>query len=256
MTHENLLLCRNIIPCSRHRRAPIVNCSVPIFTQNPQTYLLLGHILSVAGYTPSLMKLDSLTCSKNAAIPFAVLFDTAEDTEPILELCAKIKHNPATKNIILIALLPPCNTRDFLRFLQAGIDECFANPFAPERILSFLQNRYPLSIDRTYPHPLQRNEIHVGNLDILADKRILRYGEAEIQLTPIEFRILQGLIDAPGHVLNREQIIKVGWPPHHYVQRRTVDVHVGNLRRHLRKLTGKNLIRTVHTTGYAFEYSH
>lgn len=230
-----------------------MNRSVSICTQNPQTYLILSHILSVAGYSPNLMDMAASLDSAREALPFAILFDTTEDIEPILELCASFKHDTKTKNIVLIALLPPSNTRNFLRFLQIGIDECITHPFVPERILAFLHDRQSVITSHTSQTRVRRSGTLIENLEILPEKRVLRHGEAEIQLTPTEFRILEGLIDAPGHVLNREQIIKVGWPSNHYVQTRTVDVHVGKLRRQLLNLTGKNLIRTVRSAGYALE---
>ncbi|KAB2686615.1 transcriptional regulator [Ochrobactrum sp. POC9] len=233
---------------------PAVNINVSICTQDPQTYLILGHILSVAGYNPNLLQLPFSTDFSLETIPYAILFDTSENTDPIIELCASIKRNSMTESIILVALVHPCNELTFLDFLKSGFDECFPHPFTPERVLSFLQDRRPVSTNTTSSTlPPRKNTF--GKLDMSPEERTLRHGEVEVQLPPIEFRILQGFVDAPGQVMKREQIIKMGWPPHHYVQPRTVDVHVGNLRRRLRKLTGKNMIRTVHTTGYAFDYS-
>ncbi|WP_247880392.1 winged helix-turn-helix domain-containing protein [Ochrobactrum sp. Q0168] len=232
-----------------------VNLNVKICTQNPQNYLILSHILSVAGYKPSLMSLQAPSNLATEAIPYAILFDTSENTEPILEFCAAIKQNSATRDIILVALAQSCNSLNFLDFLQAGFDEFFPHPFVPERVLSFLHDRQTSSLERKTLASDRHCIGHVGELNILSGERILRHGEMEIRLTPTEFRILRGFIAAPGQVMKREQLIKIGWPPHHYVQPRTVDVHVGNLRRQLWKLTGKNLIRTVHTTGYAFELS-
>ncbi len=250
-----IITVKNLSQHLSHRRKLIVNLSVPICTENPQNYLILSHILSVGGYMPSLMDLQASSNFATEAIPYAILFDTSENTEPICDVCATIKQNPATRGIILVALTKPCNSMNFLDFLHAGFDEIFPHPFVPERILSFLHDRESMPLERKTLTSDRRERVHIGDLSILPDERILRLGSLEIRLTPTEFRILRGFIAAPGQVMKREQLIKIGWPAHHYVQLRTVDVHVGNLRRQLWKLTGKNLIRTVHTTGYAFEFS-
>lgn len=230
-----------------------MSLTVSICTDDPQTFLILNHIVSVAGYKPQFMELDDTPCSDTAELPYAILFDTNENTEPILALSTSLKRNSFTKNIILVALTKPCNTPNFLSFLQAGIDECFPHPFTPEHILSFLKDRRPIrknihQSDVTFP-----TNVEFGNLDIVAKERVLRQGSSKVHLTPIQFRLLQGFASTPGEVISREHLIKIGWPDSQHVQPRTVDVHVGNLRRQLRKLTGKNLIRAVHTTGYAFD---
>ncbi len=98
-----------------------MNLNVPICTENPQSYLILSHILSVGGYVPSLMDLQASSNFATEAIPYAILFDTSENTEPIFDVCATIKQNPATRDIILVALTKPCNSTNFLDFYRLDL---------------------------------------------------------------------------------------------------------------------------------------
>ncbi|MFJ6322212.1 MULTISPECIES: winged helix-turn-helix domain-containing protein [unclassified Rhizobium] len=62
------------------------------------------------------------------------------------------------------------------------------------------------------------------------------------------------MLQAPGRVFTRPELIEAAWPPNYYVQPRTVDVHIGSLRRMLEQMTGRNIIRTIRSTGYAAEF--
>ncbi len=222
---------------------------VSIYTQEPQIYLLFSHILSVAGYKPEIISTFDFNENSDSPLPHAVLLDTRGDVQPLLEVCRSIKQNPATRKIILIAIIHANNEQSYLQFLHAGADECLVRPVPPERILSFLQRL----VGRRADGRVRLDQIRIGDIEILSEKRAVRRGEMEVQLTPIEFRILSGFMQAPGHVLDREELIKVGWPTRQFVQSRNVDVHVGHLRRHLQNLTGRNVIRTIRASGYALE---
>ena len=177
--------------------------TVSICTKDPQTFLILNHIVSVAGYQPKFMELDDTLYSDDDDLPYAILFDTNENTEPVLEVCSALKRNAFTKDIILVALTKPCNSPNFLSFLQAGMDECFPHPFAPEHILSFLQDRRPVQTNPRRTNEMFSTGIGLSDLDIMAKERILRKGASEIHLTPIQFRLMQCFLSTPGTVFSR-----------------------------------------------------
>ncbi|MCG8593416.1 MAG: winged helix-turn-helix domain-containing protein, partial [Kiloniellales bacterium] len=73
----------------------------------------------------------------------------------------------------------------------------------------------------------------------------------EIHLGPIEYKLLQHLLQAPEQVFSREDLISAAWPDNVYVRLRTVDIHVGRLRKALKSVDKRDLIRTVRSAGYA-----
>jgi two-component system phosphate regulon response regulator PhoB len=75
----------------------------------------------------------------------------------------------------------------------------------------------------------------------------------DVQLSPIEFRLLQHFLQKPGYVFSREALIEAAWPQGTFVEPRTVDVHVGRLRRAMRGVLSRDIIRTVRAIGYALD---
>jgi two-component system, OmpR family, phosphate regulon response regulator PhoB len=86
----------------------------------------------------------------------------------------------------------------------------------------------------------------------LASHRVFREGRA-VSLRPVEFRLLRILIEHPGRVFSREQLLDAVWTQDAEIEPRTVDVHVRRLRKALNAGGGRELIRTVRAAGYAFE---
>jgi two-component system, OmpR family, phosphate regulon response regulator PhoB len=96
---------------------------------------------------------------------------------------------------------------------------------------------------------------HLSFQDVLVDLETYRVyrNQRKVRLGPIEFRLLCHLINCAPRVVSRDELIAVGWPKHVFVHMRTVDVHVGWLRRALNKGNEPNLIRTVRSAGYALD---
>ena len=81
----------------------------------------------------------------------------------------------------------------------------------------------------------------------------MRRADREIHLGPTEFRLLDYLMQHPGRVFSREQLLDAVWGSDVYVEARTVDVHVGRLRKALNNKEERDPIRTVRSAGYAFD---
>jgi two-component system phosphate regulon response regulator PhoB len=90
-------------------------------------------------------------------------------------------------------------------------------------------------------------------LDV-SSRRVLVRG-TPVNLSPIEFRLLSALVGDAGRVLSRAELIAAAWPQPVFVEPRTVDVHIGRLRRALKRVLGRDVIRTVPKEGYAFDIS-
>ncbi|KQU93136.1 response regulator [Ensifer sp. Root31] len=228
-----------------------------ICPRNVDIYLLLTHILNVDGFRTVLASEEEVVEKAAAMKPEVIILDTGTDAASTLRTCATIRSNEVTAAIPTIALVAAGDERHYLDLLKAGVDENFVRPVLPIRLLNYLHSLSKLAARPTATEPPLTNTLAdtlaFGGLTIHVGRRLVIYEGRELQLGPIEFKLLSRLLEAPGNVFTRQQLIEVAWPPNLYVQSRTVDVHIGHLRRSLRRLTGSNLIRTVRASGYAVE---
>lgn len=225
------------------------------WSQNPDLYLLYSHILATEGFRSALADEGDLVEQAARGPALAVLLDTEADVERALRICGRIKTEPETARIPVLALVPGGNAGHCLALLKAGVDENFIRPTSPARILAYLQSLVAGVPQSTAAARGEAGTFNVWELTLDPGRRLVRHGAEERQLSPIEFRLLCRLLQAPGRVHSRGELIAAVWPASHYVQPRTVDVHVGRLRRMLRQMTGRDIIRTVRSTGYAVEFA-
>lgn len=224
-----------------------------ICPRNVDIYLLLTHILNVDGFRTVLASEEEVGDKAAAMEPEAIILDTGTDVASTLKTCVTLRSNEATAAIPTIALVAAGDERHYLDLLKAGVDENFVRPVLPIRLLNYLHSLSKLTARPAPIEPPLRDTLAFGGLTIHVGRRLVIYEGRELQLGPIEFKLLSRLLEAPGNVFSRQQLIEFAWPPNLYVQSRTVDVHIGHLRRSLRRLTGGNLIRTVRASGYAVE---
>lgn len=227
---------------------------VLFWSQNPDLYLLFSHILAAEGFRSALLGEEDVGELANSDVVTAVVLDTESDIEHALRICGLLKGNPATAHIPLLALMPGGDEKHYLDLLKAGVNEGFVRPISPARILTALHSLIPGQSQITGSIRRERDTFRIWELTLETSRRLVRHGAAETQLGPIEFKLLRRLLEAPGRVFSRSELIEAAWPANHYVQSRTVDVHVGHLRRTLEKMTGRKIIRTVRSNGYAIEF--
>jgi two-component system phosphate regulon response regulator PhoB len=224
------------------------------WSHNPDLYLLFSHILAADGFKSALVNDAELEEQAARAAVLAVLIDAEDNIERALLLCNQIRSNRATAHIPLLALLPGGNDQHYLDLLRAGVTEGFVRPISPARIVTYLQSLASGSPGGFAVMRASGDLFNVWELTLEISRRLVRHGAEELHLGPIEFKLLCRLLEAPGRVFSRSELIEAAWPPNYYVQPRTVDVHVGRLRRSLAQMTGRNLIRTIRSTGYAVEF--
>jgi two-component system, OmpR family, phosphate regulon response regulator PhoB len=163
-----------------------------------------------------------------------------------IEVCRRIRQRAVTRNLPIIMLTARSEESDRIRGLDTGADDYVVKPFSMTELCARLR-----AVLRRIRPGLAEDRVRAG--DIVIDRvahRVKRAGE-EIHLGPTEFRLLDYFMQHPGRVFSREQLLNAVWGSDVYVETRTVDVHIGRLRR---ALGGDgDPIRTVRSAGYALD---
>ncbi|MET0271653.1 MAG: phosphate regulon transcriptional regulator PhoB [Phenylobacterium sp.] len=165
-----------------------------------------------------------------------------------IEVCRRLRQRPETKNAPIIMLTARGEETDRIRGLDTGADDYVVKPFS----MTELAARIRAVLRRLRPG-LAEDRVRQG--DIVIDRvahRVKRAG-TELHLGPTEFRLLDYLMQHPGRVFSREQLLDAVWGSDVYVEARTVDVHIGRLRKALNASDGGDPIRTVRSAGYSLD---
>jgi two-component system phosphate regulon response regulator PhoB len=165
-----------------------------------------------------------------------------------IEVCRRLRQRNETRNLPIIMLTARGEETDRVRGLDTGADDYVVKPFS----MTELTARIRAVLRRLRPG-LAEDRVRRG--DILIDRvahRVKRAG-AEIHLGPTEFRLLDYLMQHPGRVFSREQLLDAVWGSDVYVEARTVDVHIGRLRKALGVSDADDPIRTVRSAGYSLD---
>ncbi len=165
-----------------------------------------------------------------------------------IEVCRRLRARTETKNVPIIMLTARTEETDKLRGLDTGADDYMVKPFS----IAELKARVRAVIRRIRP-ALAEEKITYSDLEIDRVSHRVRRGGNEIHLGPTEFRLLNHLIQHPSRVFSREQLLDAVWGNDVYVELRTVDVHVGRLRKAINVKGLKDLIRTVRSSGYSLD---
>ncbi|MFN3526777.1 MAG: phosphate regulon transcriptional regulator PhoB [Paracoccus sp. (in: a-proteobacteria)] len=163
-----------------------------------------------------------------------------------IEVCRQVKADPATRNIPILMLSARAEEVDRVRGLETGADDYVVKPYSVVELMARLRAQ----LRRTRPATMGER-LSFGDIILDASEhRVFRAGHP-LHLGPTEFRLLSTLMEKPGRVWTREQLLDRVWGRDIYVDTRTIDVHVGRLRKALMQNGGDNPVRTVRGTGYA-----
>ena len=181
-------------------------------------------------------------------LPDLVLLDWMLPKLSGIEVCRRIRGRPETRNLPIIMLTARGEESDRIRGLDTGADDYLTKPFSMTELIARIR-----AVLRRIRPGLADDRINHG--DIVIDRvahRVRRAGK-EIHLGPTEFRLLDHFMQHPGRVFSREQLLDAVWGSDVYVEARTVDVHVGRLRKALNVDGTVNPIRTVRSAGYSLD---
>jgi two-component system phosphate regulon response regulator PhoB len=184
----------------------------------------------------------------NEKLPDLILLDWMLPKVSGIEVCRRLRARSETRNIPIIMLTARGEETDRIRGLDTGADDYIVKPFS----MSELSARIRAVLRRLRPG-LAEDRVRIGDLVIDRVAHRVRRGGQEIHLGPTEFRLLDYLMQHPGRVFSREQLLDAVWGSDVYVEARTVDVHVGRLRKALNREAAADPIRTVRSAGYSLD---
>ncbi len=210
---------------------------------------LLQYNLEKEGYDVALAgDGDEALLMVEEKLPDLVVLDWMLPKVSGIEVCRRLRQKPESRNVPIIMLTARGEDSDRVRGLDTGADDYLVKPVS----MSELSARIRAVLRRLRPG-LAEDSVRRG--DIVIDRiahRVRRAG-SEIHLGPTEFRLLDYLMMHPGRVFSREQLLDAVWGSDVYVEARTVDVHIGRLRKALNTTEADDPIRTVRSAGYALD---
>lgn len=176
-----------------------------------------------------------------------VLLDWMLPTVSGIELCRRLRSKPDTKSIPIVMLTARGEEGDRIRGLSTGADDYVVKPFSVPELMA----RVKAILRRAAPDRVAE-VLRVSDVELDRTAHRVMRGLREVRLGPTEFRLLEYLMESPGRVLSRGQLLDGVWGHDAYVDERTVDVHIGRLRKALIRGKERDPIRTVRGAGYVF----
>jgi two-component system phosphate regulon response regulator PhoB len=167
-----------------------------------------------------------------------------------IEVCRRLRSRPETRNLPIIMLTARGEESDRVRGLDTGADDYLSKPFS----MGELSARIRAVLRRIRPG-LAEDRVRRGDIIIDRVAHRVKRGGRDVHLGPTEFRLLDYLMQHPGRVFSREQLLDAVWGSDVYVEARTVDVHIGRLRKALNRDMNDDSdpIRTVRSAGYSLD---
>ncbi|KFI27320.1 chemotaxis protein CheY [Haematobacter missouriensis] len=178
--------------------------------------------------------------------PDLVLLDWMLPNVSGIEVCRQLKGRPGTRSLPILMLSARSEEVDRVRGLETGADDYVVKPYSIVELMA----RARALLRRTRPASVGE-VLEFGGIRLDPESHRVWREEKLLKLGPTEFRLLSTLMEKPGRVWSREQLLDRVWGRDIYVDTRTVDVHIGRLRKALGIHGGEDVLRTVRGAGYA-----
>ena len=182
--------------------------------------------------------------------PDLVLLDWMMPKVTGIEVCRRLRSRAETRNVPIIMLTARGEESDRVRGLDTGADDYITKPFSMTELLARIR-----AVMRRIRPALAEDIVKFGDVSIDRSAHRVRRGSRDIHLGPTESTLLDHFMQHPGRVISREQLLDALWGSGIYVDARTVDVHIGRLRKALNEPGQTDPIRTVRSAGYALDES-
>jgi len=180
--------------------------------------------------------------------PDLVLLDWMLPNLSGIELCRRLRSRSETRNLPIVMITARGEEADRIRGLDTGADDYITKPFSTTELMARIR-----AVLRRIRPALAEDVVTFGDVVMDRSTHRVRRGERELHLGPTEYRLLEHLMQHPGRVFSRAQLLDAVWGSDVYVEARTVDVHIGRLRKALNLKDQRDPIRTVRAAGYALD---
>ncbi|MGU3494782.1 phosphate regulon transcriptional regulator PhoB [Xanthobacteraceae bacterium A53D] len=210
--------------------------------------LLLRYNLESEGYAvDNVARGDEAETRLRESVPDLVILDWMLPGLSGIELCRRLRTRPETERLPVIMLTARGEETERVRGLATGADDYVVKPFSVPELLA----RVRALLRRAKPEHVA-TLLRAGDIELDRETHRVHRSGREIHLGPTEFRLLEFLMQSPGRVFSREQLLDGVWGQDVYIDERTVDVHVGRLRKAINRGRQPDPIRTVRGAGYSF----
>lgn len=211
--------------------------------------VLLKYNLEAEGYdVETIPRGDEADIRLQEQVPDLLILDWMLPGVSGIELCRRLRMRAPTERMPIIMLTARGEESERVRGLSTGADDYVVKPFSTPELMA----RVRAMLRRAKPEVLS-SVLKCGEIELDRDSHRVHRKSREIRLGPTEFRLLEFFMAAPGRVFSRSQLLDGVWGHDIYVDERTVDVHVGRLRKALNISNMKDVIRTVRGAGYSME---
>src|SRR5271168_5031755 len=247
--------------CRRRRRfmnrtskdiADLAAASAPrilIVEDEADLALLIGYNLEAEGYVvESVARGDEAELRLAESAPDLVILDWMLPGVSGIEICQRLRARENTRTLPVIMVTARDEEAERVRGFSVGADDYVVKPFSVPELMA----RVRALLRRSRPERIA-DRLNAGDLELNRETRRVRRGSRDLHLGPTEFRLLEYLLERPGRVFSRAQLLDGVWGQSVEIDERTVDVHVGRLRKALSRGRERDPIRTVRGTGYSFD---
>lgn len=211
--------------------------------------LLLRYNLEAEGYeVETIDRGDEAEIRLAEQVPDLLLLDWMLPGLSGIELCRRLRQRRETARLPVILLTARGEESERVRGLTTGADDYVVKPFSVPELMA----RIKAMLRRANPESLS-SQLKAGDIDLDRESHRAYRNGRELKLGPTEFRLLEFFLASPGRVFSREQLLDGVWGRDVYVDERTVDVHVGRLRKVINRGRERDPIRTVRGAGYALD---
>ncbi len=211
--------------------------------------LLLAYNLEAEGYVAETVERgDEAELRLAEDPPDLVILDWMLPGVSGLEICRRLRARETSRALPVIMVTARGEEAERIRGLHVGADDYVVKPFSVPELMA----RVRALLRRSRPERIAER-LAAGDIDLDRETRRVKRGVRDIHLGPTEFRLLEYLLEKPGRVFSRAQLLDGVWGQAAEIDERTVDVHVGRLRKALSRGRERDPIRTVRGTGYSFD---
>ena len=211
--------------------------------------LLLRYNLEAEGYeVETIDRGDEAEIRLAEQVPDLLVLDWMLPGLSGIELCRRLRMRRDTEKLPVIMLTARGEETERVRGLTTGADDYVVKPFSVPELMA----RIKAMLRRSNPEALS-SQLRAGDIELDRESHRAYRNGRELKLGPTEFRLLEFFLAAPGRVFSREQLLDGVWGRDVYVDERTVDVHVGRLRKAINRGRERDPIRTVRGAGYSLD---